>query len=281
MLYGSWAARLAGVHAVVNAQPGFGYVFTASGAKVRALRAGVELAYRSAWAGRGTRVVFQNPETRDYFCERGLIARERTVLLRGTGVDVDEFAARPEPDGTPVLMLASRLLWDKGIGETVEAARRLRAAGRQLRLVLVGRPDAANPEAIGEAQLRRWEARGDVEWWGHHEDMPAALARCTLFVMPSYAEGLPRALVEAAAVGRAIVTTDVPGCREVVRDGVNGMLVPARDVERLAEAIATLLDDPVRRARMGAAGRRRVEEEFSLPRVASRFVAVIEEAARA
>ncbi len=276
MLYGSFAARLAGVPGVINALAGFGYVFTASGPGARALRACIELALRGAWSGRGTRVIFQNPETRDHFCARGLVTPDRSVLVRGTGVDLEEFSRRPEPAGEPVVMLAGRMLWDKGVGEAVEAVRRLRAAGLRLRLVLVGRRDVANPKSIDEAQLRRWEADGDAEWWGHCEDMPATLARSTLFVLPSYAEGLPRALVEAAATGRAIVTTDVAGCREVVHDGDNGLLVPARDAARLAEAIATLLDDGEMRARMAAAGRRLIEEQFAGPEIARRLVDVHE-----
>lgn len=277
MLYGSWAARIAGVGAVVNAQPGFGYVFSASGPKAALIRTCVQLAYRSAWVGRRTRVIFQNHETIDFFLERGLVARERAVLVRGTGVDLDEFALAPEPPGEPVVMLAGRLLWDKGIGETVEAARRLRAQGRALRLVIVGRPDAANPKALPEARLREWHEAGDIEWWGYRRDMPEVLAQSTVIVLPSYAEGLPKVLVESAAVGRAIVTTDVPGCREVVREGVNGLLVPAREVEPLARAIDTLLGDPGLRARMAAAGRRMVEEEFSIGLVSGQIAAIYRE----
>jgi glycosyltransferase involved in cell wall biosynthesis len=277
MLYGSWAARLAGVGAVVNAQPGFGYVFSAAGFKATLIRWCIQAAYRSAWVGRRTRVIFQNRETLDFFLGRKLVARECAVLVRGTGVDLEEFRVVPEPEGEPVVMLAGRLLWDKGIGETVEAARGLRAAVRRFRLVVVGRPDVANPKAVAEAQLRAWHEAGDLEWWGYRRDMPEVLAQATLVVLPSYAEGLPKVLVEAAAVGRAIVTTDVPGCREVVRDGVNGLLVAPREVEPLAEAIDVLLADAGRRREMALAGRRIAEEEFSLELVCGQIQAVYRE----
>lgn len=277
MLYGSWAARLAGGPAVVNAQPGFGYVFTARGLKATLIRWLVQAAYRSAWLGRRTRIIFQNLETMDFFVGRGLIRRERAVLIRGTGVDTEEFRVAPEPDGVPVVMLAGRLLWDKGMGETLEAARQLRADGREFRLVVVGRPDRDNPKAVDEADLKEWHDAGEIEWWGYRRDMPAVLAASSLVILPSYAEGLPKVLVEAAAVGRAIVTTDVPGCREVVRDGENGLLVPARDAGALAGAIARLLDSPEERRRMAARGREMVERDFSIDLVSTQVLGMYRE----
>jgi glycosyltransferase involved in cell wall biosynthesis len=197
------------------------------------------------------------------FVERHLVPAGRAVLIRGSGVDVRAFSPSEEPEGVPVVLLASRLLWDKGVREFVEAARKLRGRGQACRFVLVGVPDKENPEAVPEATLRAWSAEGIVEWWGLRDDMPAVLRQAALVVLPSYREGIPKILLEAAAGGRPIVTTDVSGCREVVRDGENGLLVPPRDASSLAEAIATLLRDRSLRERMGRRGREIAVSEFS------------------
>lgn len=160
-------------------------------------------------------------------------------------------------------MLASRMLWDKGVGEFVEAAQRLRFTHPQVRFVLVGAPDPGNPASVPEGRLRSWAAEGTVEWWGHREDMAAVLAQASVVVLPSYGEGLPKVLLEAAACGRPLVGSDAPGCREIVRDRLNGLLVPPRRVEELEHAIARLIDTPEWRRRLGAAGRELVVREFA------------------
>jgi glycosyltransferase involved in cell wall biosynthesis len=170
-------------------------------------------------------------------------------------------------------MLPARLLWDKGVGEFVEAARRLRGGRHAARFVLVGDTDL-NRAAVPRDQLERWVAEGVVEWWGLRDDMPAVLAAASIVVLPSYREGAPKVLLEAAACGRAVVTTDVPGCRDLVRDDVDGRLVPARDAGALADAIGALLDDPARRARYGAAARARAEAEFGVERVIAAHLAL-------
>lgn len=263
VIYGSLAARVAGVPAVINTIPGLGYTFLGTGLRGRMLRFGVSFAYRLALADQRVRVIFQNPDDRKMFVERHLVPAGRAVLIRGSGVDVRAFSPSEEPEGVPVVLLASRLLWDKGVREFVEAARKLRGRGQACRFVLVGVPDKENPEAVPEATLRAWSAEGIVEWWGLRDDMPAVLRQAALVVLPSYREGIPKILLEAAAGGRPIVTTDVSGCREVVRDGENGLLVPPRDASSLAEAIATLLRDRSLRERMGRRGREIAVSEFS------------------
>jgi glycosyltransferase involved in cell wall biosynthesis len=170
----------------------------------------------------------------------------------------------PEPDGPPVVLLVSRMLWEKGIGDFVEAARLLRADNTNARFVLVGKPDPENPSSIPEKQLRAWVDSGFVEWWGHQPGMENVFLNASVVCLPSsYGEGVPRVLIEAASCGRAIVTTDAPGCREIVRNGENGILVPLRNPEALARALDILIRDPVLRFKMGARGREIAVSEFS------------------
>ena len=155
------------------------------------------------------------------------------------------------------------MLWDKGVGEVVAAAARAKRVRPDIRVRLVGDPDAENPAAISLEQLRRWNAEGTVQWLGQQDDMPGVWAQSHVALLPSYREGLPKSLVEAAACGRPIITTDVPGCRDIVEHGVNGLLVAPRDGDALCEAMLTLADDGALRTRMGQAGRRRVVDRFS------------------
>jgi glycosyltransferase involved in cell wall biosynthesis len=269
VLYGSLAARLAGIPAVVNSITGLGYLFLGGGTRRRLLRTLARMLYRVSLGG--TRVIFQNEDDRRAFLDLRLVRPEQADLVPGSGVDVTRFVPAPEPAGTPVVLLAARLLWDKGVGEFVEAARRLTVRAR---FVLAGDPDADNPAAVPPEQLRAWQEEGVVEWQGWQDDMPAVLAGASVFCLPSYREGLSKTLAEAAACGRAIVTTDVPGCRDVVAHGVNGLLVPPRNADALAEAIAALLADPSLRRKMGAAGRRIAEEHFSIEHVVGATLAV-------
>ncbi|MFW6206787.1 MAG: glycosyltransferase family 4 protein, partial [Gemmatimonadota bacterium] len=279
IIYGSLAARLASVPNVVNAVSGMGYVFTEAreGFWLRRL---VTFFLRIAVQDDDSVLIAQNGEDLAFFVERGWIPRERAVLIKGSGVDCDEFRYREQPSSPPVvIMLASRMLWDKGIGEFVEAARRIKESrGSDVRFVLVGPVDEENPAGVSEAELVTWEENDVLAWWGAvgAEDMPETLARAHVVCLPSYREGLPKVLLEAAATGRAIVTTDVPGCREVVEDGVSGLLVPARNGQQLAVALERLIRNPELREKMGRKGRERVVEEFSLDHVVDRTCALYE-----
>lgn len=274
VLYGSLAARLARVPAVVNAVSGLGYVFISKGWVARLRRSAVEFVYRRAFAHPHMCAIFQNPDDRERFCRMGIARPESTVLIRGSGVDLASFVPQPEARGVPVVTLAARMLWDKGVGEFVGAAEHLKQAGANARFVLVGDTDSGNPSAVPAEQLNAWVETGIVEWWGKREDMPAVLAMSSIVCLPSYREGLPKVLLEAAAAGRPIVTTDVPGCREAVRDGDNGYLVPARNVDALAGAIARLLEDADARARMGVRSREIAESEFGIEQVVEATLAV-------
>jgi glycosyltransferase involved in cell wall biosynthesis len=265
ILYGSLAAKAAGVKAVVNGVTGLGYVFSSGSPARRLLRLLVETWYRLAL--RGTQAVFDNDEDRRFFVSRKLIRMKDAHVVRSAGVDVELYAPAPEPEGVPVIMLAGRMLWDKGIREYVEAARLLRRDGVPARLVLVGEPDAGNPASITREQLQAWEASGEVEWWGFRADMPSVFRQVNIVCLPSYREGLPTTLIEAGACGRAVVATDVTGCRDAVRDGITGLLVPAKDAAALAAGLMVLLRDPSLRRKMGEAGRKMAVNEFSTGRV--------------
>jgi len=276
VVYGGLVARLARCPAVVSAVSGLGYLFTGESLRHRALRAVAVRLYRAALRHPCSRVIFQNPDDRATLERLGVTTPAQPVMIRGSGVPLDRFHAAPEPEDTPLVLLPARMLRDKGVVEFVEAARTLQAEGVAARFVLAGGLDPGNPAALAVETLQAWVREGVVEWWGHCEDMAAALRGSHLVVLPSYREGLPRALIEAAATGRAAVTNDVPGCRDVVSDGDNGLLVPPRNGAALAGAIRALLADPERRRAMGRRGRERAEAEFSVEEVVQRHLAVYE-----
>lgn len=266
-LHGSMAARIAGVPAYVNSITGLGYMFVEGGRSPR-LQALVLRALTTALASNRTRVIFQNVDDQGEFIRRGIVPESRTVLIRGSGVDTSEFAPTPEPGGPPVIVLASRLIWDKGVGELVEASRALKAEGLAFRVILAGVPDAANPRSIEPEVLAGWVAEGLVENPGYVGDVAGLLAGAHVACLPSaYREGVPLFLLEAASSGRPVVTTDMPGCRDAVVDGVTGLVIPPRDAPALTRALRTLIQDRDARLRMGAAGRDRVLAHFSEERV--------------
>ncbi len=260
VIYGSLAARLAGVPAVVNAVAGMGWLFTADSPRARLVRGLLGGAYRALLRRPGVRVLVQNPDDQDQIRRlTGIVP----VLIPGSGVDLRRFIPRPEPPPPVRVLLASRMLWDKGVGEFVAAARLLAERGSPLRLTLVGKPDPGNPAAVGADQLRDWSREGCIDWWGHRSDMPGVMAQAHIACLPSYyREGLPKFLIEAAAAGLPLVTTDATGCREAVEPGVNGLLVPPRDPAALAEALARLGADADLRRRMGERSRALAESRF-------------------
>lgn len=276
VLYGSVAGRVARVPAIVNAITGLGYVFTGDGLFRRLLRGLVKIWYRLTLSG--TQVIFENKDNLSTFVSQSLIKRDSANLVRSAGVDTSIFCPAPEPKGEVVVMLAARMLWDKGVGEFVEAARILRSDGARARFVLVGDTYSDNPAAIPVSQLVEWNREGVITWWGWHDDMPAIIARAHIVCLPSYLEGMPTVLLEAAASGRPVITVDVPGCREAVRPGATGLMVPVRDVNALAIAIHTLICKPGLRSKMGSAGRKMVEQEFSSESVIAGTMAVYQKA---
>jgi len=270
ILYGSLAAWLTGVPAVINAFAGLGYAFMDE--RNGLLRWCVKTALRTVLRVGHSVVLVQNHDDRDRLIGEGVVPVSRTRIIAGSGINVALYSVQPQPSGIPIVVLPARMLWDKGVGEFVEAARRLKQKGVHARFILVGRRDEHNPAAIPEIRLKGWVQEGVVEWWGHREDMPAVYATAMLVVLPSYREGLPKVLLEAAACGKAMVATDVPGCREIVRDRFNGLLVSPRDSVALATAIEELLSDQETRDVMGQRSRTRVMAEWSGSRIAEQVL---------
>lgn len=278
-VYGSLCARLAGVPARINAVAGMGYVFASNDLTARLLRPMVNLMMRMVLDGRDARLVLQNPDDAALFEQAGLVDRSRVRLIPGSGVDCERFRPDPlrKPQAATRVLLPARLLWDKGVAEFAEAARRLRARGLAIEFLLAGDPDPGNPAAVPEATVRGWVNEGVLQWLGHVDDMPALFRSVHVVVLPSYREGLPKGLIEAGASGCALVTTDVPGCREVVTDDVDGLRIPPRDPLALADAIARLHDDPVLRVRLAEAARRKAEALFDERIVIARTIEVYRE----
>jgi glycosyltransferase involved in cell wall biosynthesis len=274
VLYGAIAARIAGVPRVVNALTGLGWTFISRNILVSLLRILVQQLLRFLLVQ--GRVIVQNPDDMQLLVGLG-VPQVVIRLIRGSGVDVSMYTPHLPHTGIPVVALVARMLWDKGVGEFVQAARVLKSRGVSARFVLVGDPDMENPAGIQETTLRAWVEEDIVEWWGYQDDMPAVYSRTDIACLPSYREGLPKSLLEAAAAGLPIVTTDVPGCREAVIDGDNGLLVPVRDADALAEALVKLLVNGDMRSRMGKRGRERAESEFSVERVVAETIQVYRE----
>lgn len=264
VLYGSTAAWITGIPAVVNALGGMGFLFIASSPTARALRSVIQLLFRVLMNRRNSRMILQNSDDMTLLSDAAKIRRDRLVLIRGSGVDVDDFKPGTPAEGPPIAVCASRMLHDKGIVELVEAARLLKDRGVAIRIRLVG-PTDDNPASISEEVLTRWAAEGAVEVVGPSDDVAGEYARASIAVLPSYREGLPKALLEAAASGLPMVSTDVPGCREICRHDETGLLVPVRTVEPLADALQRLATDAELRSRFGANARRIVKQDFAEP----------------
>jgi glycosyltransferase involved in cell wall biosynthesis len=267
VLYGSLTARLLGVNNVVNSITGRGYVFWGQELKARLLRQVVRRMYRLAFSHPNFAAVFENDDDRKYFVDQNFIPAERTWLVAGVGVDPKRFMPVSEPPGAPVVILSGRMLWDKGVGVLVDAARILHK-NRQVRVALVGEPDPGNPASIDPSVLKAWVQEGVVEWWGWQADMRQVYAHSHIVTAPTlFGEGIPTVLLEAAACGRPIVGTDTPGCRDIAIDGLNGFLIPPNDPVALANALDRLISDRDLRGRMGAAGRQLVLEKFTTGKV--------------
>jgi glycosyltransferase involved in cell wall biosynthesis len=281
-VYGSLAAQLAHVPARVNAVAGLGYVFASSDRRARWLRPMVRAMLHLALRGRRTRLILQNPDDQMMFQQSGLIELDRVDLIPGSGVDCVRFSPCADEGSTPrqhpCVLLAARLLWDKGVGEYVEAARLLRSAGRNVSFLLAGTPDPGNPAAVPESTLQQWADEGVIEWLGQIDDTSELFRSVDIVALPTYyREGLPKSLIEAAACALPLVTTDMPGCREVVTNEVDGLLIPPHDAGALAQAIARLIDSPKLAARLGAAARLKALANFDERLVIERTLAVYRE----
>lgn len=278
-VYGSLAAKLAGVSASISAVAGMGYVFTSNNIRARLLRPLVRLLMRIALNGQRSRLILQNRDDVELFRTVGWVDQSRIRLIPGSGVDSSRFTVgRNRTEDKPLrVLLASRLLWDKGLAEYIAAARALKAENRAISFLLAGNPDPGNPASIPDSAIEGWVNEGLIEWLGHIDDMPALLSSVDVVVLPSYREGLPKTLIEAAACGLPIITTDVPGCREVVTNEVDGLLVPVRDAIALKNAIARLHDDSEFSEKLGLAAREKALTQFDERIVIKQTLTVYEE----
>lgn len=264
VLVGGAAARVSPVGGVVFAISGLGHVFLAEGLLGRIRRMTVGAWYRFVLGVQNMRIIFQNKDDLNEISSVAHVRSNQVVMIPGSGVDLTEYRYVSLPEGVPVVLMAARLLGTKGVREFVAAAQMLRIDGAKARFCLVGDLDPANPASIRGQELDEWAKQGCVKLLGSRSDIPELMAQAYLVVLPSYREGFPRVLIEAAACGRAVVTTDVPGCRDAIEDGVTGVLVPPKDSLALASAIRQLLENRAVCETMGKAGRQRAVKIFDV-----------------
>ncbi len=278
--YTAMAARLTCHEPSVYTIAGLGTLFAHDSLKMKLVRTVAIPLMKYAFGRPGVSIIFQNPDDRSLMLGAGIVKEEQTTIIRGSGVDISQFAFSPDPaDPEPIVLFTSRLLREKGIYEFVEAARVLKSQGVKARFQIAGNVYPKNPHSVTEAELRAWQDEGVIEWLGQRSDMPAVLKQSTIIALPSYyGEGVPKVLLETAAVGRPIITCDMPGCREAVEDGVNGTLIPPKDAPALVQAIRALLDNPEKRTAYGRGGRARVEADFEVSKVVARTLKVYDAA---
>ena len=276
VVLGTIAAKLARTSFIVNAPVGMGYVFSSQDRRATIIRPIFRRIIKLVLNPRRSRVIIENLDDFETLLKSGMVQRQDIFLIKGAGVDTSKFRPSPEPAGMVVVSLVARMLKDKGVYEFVEAARSLKASGVEAIFNLVGGIDAGNPSTLSTSQLESWSLEGIVNWLGQQDDIPKVLAETHIVCLPSYREGLPKSLIEALAAGRPVVTTDVPGCREVVRHLENGLLVEPRNAMALADALRTLIANKDLRREYGAAGRVRAENEFSNELIARQTLAVYE-----
>ncbi len=278
VLLGGLAARLSRVPAVVSAISGLGFVFVSKGVKAKIRRWLVSILYRLALGHYNLKVIFQNPDDLSCLVRLACLAEKKVTIIRGSGADLTQYRLTPFPTGIPVVLIAARLLVDKGIREFVQSAQILRQRGlsaQDARFVIVGKPDPANPASLRPNELAQWSEEGVVEVWGHRTDMPQVLEAAHIIVLPSYyGEGLPKVLIEAAACGRVVITTDHPGCRDAIEPNKTGLLVPIKNSSALADAIYYLIKNPDVRKIMGASGRALAEKEFAIEKVVAEHMKI-------
>jgi glycosyltransferase involved in cell wall biosynthesis len=278
VLYGGLATRIAGISSVVAAVSGLGTVFVADSIVAKLRKWLVKLLYAMAFNQKRLAVIFQNPDDRDTLLSAGALRKDETRMIRGSGVRLADYPYLQEPEGKPVVVMAARLLRDKGVFEFVGAANILRERGVDVDMRLVGSSDPGNLNSVTEAELECWEKEGVVTLLGYRTDIAHQYASANVVCLPSYyGEGLPKCLVEAAACGRAVVTTDHPGCRDAIRPDESGLLVPIKNSVALADAIQQLVGSPELRQRMGEAGRALAEEAFAIEKIVGQHLRIYEE----
>lgn len=270
VIYGTLAARMAGVKNIFNMITGRGSVFTGDSLKKRLLRHLVKILYRISLQG-SSNTFFLNRSDQDFFISNRLLNIRKTTLLPGEGVDIEFFKSRSleiKNQKKIIFLFIGRMMWEKGVGEFVQAARRLKQKYPKTRFLLLGMIEHGNPLSIPANQIDKWQKEGIVEYLGMKNDVRPFIERADVVVLPSYYfEGIPRSLLEAASMSRPIITTNTPGCREVVKDGVNGFLVPIKDVKALTEAMERFILNPHLKISMGREGRKLAVKKFDVRKV--------------
>ncbi|OQW50287.1 MAG: hypothetical protein A4S09_00395 [Proteobacteria bacterium SG_bin7] len=267
-IYSSLAGRILGVEKIIQSITGLGYVFTDDGRVAKFIRVLVGFLFRIVFRGR-IKVIFQNSDDQELFIDRGWIRRDQVVLIHGAGVDLQKFSASEEKPGPVKILFPARMLKDKGLTEFIEACKVLRARNIEFEALLAGAEDLDNPNGIKRETILQWQDEKIATWLGHVSDMATLLKNIHIVCLPSYREGLSLALAEAAASGRPIVTTNVPGCRDVVKDEINGFLVPPKDIKILVDRLEKLILSSELRRAMGKNGREFASKNLSLDSVVS------------
>lgn len=280
VLYGGIAARFSGAKGVVLAISGMGYAFTTS-EKRSLLRSLIKIAYqtfaRFSFGHSNLRVIVQNKDDEQSIIANGLALKKDVVLIPGSGVHLENFVGCSAGNKERIVLLPARMIRDKGVVEFIKAAQSIHVDAPEWRFLLAGAADYKNPSAISAEEMENWQREGAIEWLGHVDDMSAWFARAAIVCLPSYREGMPKALLEAAAAGCAVVTTDVTGCREAIVDGETGDLVPVRDTEALSKTLLALMRDEERRIRYGINGQKRARERFSIDAVVEQTFNIYQE----
>ena len=274
VVLGTFAAKTCRIRNIVNAPVGMGYIFSSQDRKAKLLRPIIRQVFRLLLNPTGSRVIIENHDDFESLVSSNFVRNDDLVLIKGAGVDIDLFSPTSEPLGPIIVSLVARMLRDKGVVEFVDAARLVAKTGLNVQFQLVGDIDHGNPTTLTRAQLEQWTIEGAVRWKGQVDDIPTLLAASHIVCLPSYREGLPKSLIEALAAGRPVVATNVPGCREVVIDKLNGLLVEPRNASALADAIYRLIVDKDMRVKFGAAGRLLAEREYSSTLINSQTLAI-------
>jgi len=266
VIYGSLAAHSRKIHDIFPLIAGLGSVFRGSGLKNQVIRQILKTEYRMALK-HAQAVIFQNPDDMGCFVDERIIPQEKCRMINGSGVDTSKFVPTVYPE-TPAFLMIARLIRDKGVQEYLDACRAVKKKYPNVRCLLVG-PYDTNPSAIQPEELQKYIDDGSIEYFGEQYDVRPYLEQASVFVLPSYHEGTPKTVLEAMACGRAVITTDAPGCRETVTDGVNGLLVPIKDTDALISAMERLLSDIPLFERMGTEGRKIAVKKYDVNRVNS------------
>ena len=266
IIYGTIAAKLSGITAIFNSIVGLGYIFISKNILANILKPIIKLALKWSLNQKNSFTILQNEDDKKFLRKKKIIGLKRLQIIPGSGVNTKQFSYSPEPKTThkaPLIVCVSRMLWDKGINELVKATKKLKERNINFKMALIGKPDPENPASIPLSQIQKWEKMKLIEYWGYVENIEQVYRKCHIVILPSYREGMPKSLLEAASASRPIITTNVPGCREVVKNQINGILVKVKTVNPLATSMKKLIKNKSIREKMGKEGRKIIKAKFS------------------